>query len=162
MRANDENVRWVSIIYVLSLFPIVVHCMSVQAPTDGQVTPSSCTKSPEYDTSCHFFCPKGYRLQGWPIVTCLRDGQWSRNTTTFCRGWFIIKTITKKMTMTIWSRCLFCCTVIQCNTWPWVLRRLFNGLFSCFITQTWKDPPLVLPALVTSSATQTWRKTLPR
>ena len=75
---------------VLFLFPIVVHCKSVQAPSDGQVTPDSCRIHPEYDTTCHFSCPQGYRLYGEPIVTCLSDGQWSGNTTTFCIGWFIL------------------------------------------------------------------------
>ena len=77
--------------FVLFLFSIVVHCKSVQAPSDGQVTPDSCRIHPEYDTTCHFSCPQGYRLYGEPIVTCLSDGQWSGNTTTFCIGWFILK-----------------------------------------------------------------------
>ena len=77
--------------FVLFLFSIVVHCKSVQAPSDGQVTPNSCRNHPEYGTTCHFSCPQGYRLYGEPIVTCLSDGQWSGNTTTFCIGWFMSK-----------------------------------------------------------------------
>ena len=71
---------------VLFLFSIVVHCKSLEAPSDGQVTPDSCRIYPEYGTTCHFSCPQGYRLHGEPIVTCLSDGQWSGNTTTFCKG----------------------------------------------------------------------------
>ena len=72
-------------------FGTVVRCRVLLPPTDGQVTPHSCTTSPEYDTTCHFSCPKGYRLHGEPIVTCLSDGQWSKNTTSFCKGWFIFQ-----------------------------------------------------------------------
>ncbi|XP_078343207.1 uncharacterized protein LOC144628957 isoform X2 [Oculina patagonica] len=63
----------------------VVRCESLQVPKDGHLTPSSCKSSPEYDTTCHFSCPKGYRLHGQPIATCLSNGQWSKNTTTFCK-----------------------------------------------------------------------------
>ncbi|XP_067018332.1 uncharacterized protein [Acropora muricata] len=64
----------------------VVRCKVLLPPTDGQMTPLSCTTSPEYDTTCHFSCPKGYRLHGEPVVTCLSDGHWSKNTTTsFCK-----------------------------------------------------------------------------
>ncbi|KAJ7360022.1 hypothetical protein OS493_019110 [Desmophyllum pertusum] len=63
----------------------VVRCESLQAPKEGHLTPNSCGVSPEYDTTCHFSCRKGYRLHGEPIATCLSNGQWSRNTTTFCK-----------------------------------------------------------------------------
>lgn len=75
--------------YCYCFFSIVVHCKSLHAPPDGQVKPDSCRTYPEYDTTCHFSCSQGYRLRGEPIVTCLSDGLWSGNTTTFCKGWFI-------------------------------------------------------------------------
>ena len=78
-------------IIFLLFFSIVVHCKSLHAPPDGQVKPDSCRTYPEYGTTCHFSCSQGYRLHGGPIVTCLSDGLWSGNTTTFCKGWFIFE-----------------------------------------------------------------------
>ena len=76
---------------VVVFFSIVVHCKSLHAPADGQVKPDSCRTYPKYGTTCHFSCSQGYRLHGGPIVTCLSDGLWSGNTTTFCKGWFIFE-----------------------------------------------------------------------
>lgn len=81
-----QVVFWIVCIHSFS-FSTVVRCKSLQAPKDGQVTPKSCETSPEYDTTCLFSCSKGYRLYGEPITTCSSDGQWSKNTTLFCKGW---------------------------------------------------------------------------
>ena len=64
----------------------VVRCQSLQAPDKGHVSPSSCTVSPEYGTTCHFSCTKGYRLHGEPIASCFSDGQWSKDTNVSCKG----------------------------------------------------------------------------
>ena len=80
------------VIFVIHLcsFLIVVRCSSLQAPNDGNVSPSSCTTSPEYGTTCGFSCQKGYRLQGEPTASCLREGQWSKNTSVSCEGQFMV------------------------------------------------------------------------
>ncbi|XP_067016111.1 uncharacterized protein [Acropora muricata] len=63
----------------------VVRCQSMQAPDKGHVSPNSCTVSPEYGTTCHFSCTKGYRLHGEPMATCLSDGQWSKDRNVSCK-----------------------------------------------------------------------------
>ncbi|PFX23098.1 sushi, von Willebrand factor type A, EGF and pentraxin domain-containing protein 1-like isoform X2 [Stylophora pistillata] len=62
-----------------------VRCKSLQTPIDGDITPSSCTSSPKYYTTCLFSCRNGYRLHGEPIATCLGDGRWSKNVTAMCK-----------------------------------------------------------------------------
>ncbi|XP_068689881.1 uncharacterized protein [Montipora foliosa] len=63
----------------------VVRCQSLQAPDKGHVSPSSCTAYPGYGTTCHFSCTRGYRLHGEPIVSCLSDGQWAKDTDISCK-----------------------------------------------------------------------------
>ncbi|XP_022803614.1 uncharacterized protein LOC111340956 [Stylophora pistillata] len=62
-----------------------VRCKSLQAPKNGNISPTSCTSSPEYHTTCLISCRKGYRLYGESITTCLRDGGWSNNATAMCK-----------------------------------------------------------------------------
>ena len=64
----------------------VVRCQSLQAPDEGHVSPGSCAVSPEYGTTCHFSCKKGYRLHGEPMTSCLSDGQWSKDRNVSCKG----------------------------------------------------------------------------
>ena len=85
---NDRNYR--RNFFFINYFLIVVRCSSLEPPNDGYVKPSSCTGSPVYGTTCHFSCPKGYRLQGEPVASCLSDGQWSKSTSAFCKGQFIV------------------------------------------------------------------------
>ena len=87
---NDRNYRRNVFFINLRHFLIVVRCSSLEPPNDGYVKPSSCTGSPVYGTTCHFSCPKGYRLQGEPVASCLSDGQWSKSTSAFCKGQFIV------------------------------------------------------------------------
>ncbi|XP_022794659.1 sushi, von Willebrand factor type A, EGF and pentraxin domain-containing protein 1-like [Stylophora pistillata] len=63
----------------------VVRCKALKPTMNGLLSPPSCQVSPEYDTVCQFSCHRGYVLYGEPVVTCLSDKQWSKNTTMICK-----------------------------------------------------------------------------
>ena len=58
---------------VCTLFPAVVNCSSISAPTSGRVSGSGLT----YRSVRTFSCNIGYKLGGSTTRTCQADGSWS-------------------------------------------------------------------------------------
>ncbi|KAG9328507.1 hypothetical protein JZ751_013492 [Albula glossodonta] len=58
-----------------------VHCPSLRAPQDGNMTCSA--ESPAefpYGSTCTFTCADGFQLQGVSSVTCTESAEWSQDT----------------------------------------------------------------------------------
>ncbi|XP_062572436.1 deleted in malignant brain tumors 1 protein-like [Saccostrea cucullata] len=55
-----------------------IPCQALQAPTNGMITPSTCTTSSAApNTNCTVTCKSGYSLYGSSQLTCNANGQWS-------------------------------------------------------------------------------------
>lgn len=79
------------ILFYFIFFHLVVKCPSIEAPSHGMVSPSTCQipSGVNYKTECMFSCnvTVGYQLEGASKVSCLESGSWSEDTSkTICRG----------------------------------------------------------------------------
>ncbi|XP_056011221.1 deleted in malignant brain tumors 1 protein-like [Ostrea edulis] len=59
-----------------------IPCQPLRAPTNGMVTPSTCTSTTaKPNTNCTVTCKTGYSLYGASTLTCNANGQWSTGAT---------------------------------------------------------------------------------
>lgn len=54
-----------------------VSCPALAAPTNGRITPSSCTSTGnDFEGKCYYACDSGFEIAGVLVKTCLSSGQW--------------------------------------------------------------------------------------
>ena len=74
-------------IFFLKLYIAVVNCSALTPPANGTVSPPSCLSRSTYGQTCSFSCnTPGYVLEGTSARVCDKNGEWTGNKNTFCRG----------------------------------------------------------------------------
>ena len=65
----------------------MVNCSALTPPANGTVSPRSCLSRSTYSQTCSFSCnTPGYVLEGTSSRVCDKNGDWTGNKDTFCRG----------------------------------------------------------------------------
>lgn len=100
-------------------FP-AIPCQPLRAPTNGMVTPSTCTSTiAKPNTNCTVTCKTGYSLYGASTLTCNANGQWSTGATFIrCIGMISLSNILNIMSVGsfwIFVTCLLYQHVLLCN-----------------------------------------------
>ena len=73
--------------FFLKLHIAVVNCSALTPPANGTVSPRSCLSRSTYGQTCSISCnTPGYVLEGTSARVCDKNGEWTGNKDTFCRG----------------------------------------------------------------------------
>lgn len=105
------------ILYSLSLFA-AVECGMVKNPEQGSVQCKHVYGEFRFDSSCHFYCARGYILKGSKHIHCLSLGQWDSEPPE-CQGreWYTVFVLLISLHISIalmFCSCFITCFSFQC------------------------------------------------